>query len=127
MWGNRRGRLGGFLAEGSEIEGKYTCTGTVMLDAKLRGEITSTGTLIIGAKGVVQATVRAEAVVVRGEVVGNVTASERVDLKGSARIIGDVEAPVIAMEPGAVLDGRCRMTKDKPAQAPHGVVVPIKA
>ena len=48
MWGNRTGkaprtreRLGSFLEEGSEIEGKYTCAGTVMLDAKFSGEITS--------------------------------------------------------------------------------------
>ena len=43
-----------------------------------------------------------------------------------ARVTGDVEAPVIVMEKGAVLDGHCRMTKAKPAEAPHGVVVPIK-
>jgi len=134
MWGNRKGKvprlpshLGAFLDDGSEIEGKYTCTGTVMLDAKLRGEITAKGTLFIGEHGVVEATVRAAAVVVRGKVVGNMTASERVELKASARVTGDVEAPVVVMEEGAVLDGRCRMTKDKPAEVPFSaVVVPIK-
>jgi len=133
MWGNRkrkaqskRGRLGAFLDEGSEIEGSYTCTGTVMLDAKLRGEITATDTLIIGERGVVEATVRAATLVVHGQVFGNVTATERVELKGGARITGDVEAPVIVMEAGALLDGQCRMTKDKPAEAPLALVVPIK-
>ncbi len=128
MWGNRTGkeRLGAFLDEGSEIEGKYTCAGTVMLDAKFSGEITSKDTLVIGERGAVRANVRTAVLVVRGEVVGNVTASERVELKCSARITGDVEAPVIVMEKGAVLDGHCRMTKAKSAEAPHGVVVPIK-
>ena len=45
MWGKRTGkapgRIGAFLDEGSEIEGKYTCAGKVMLDAKFSGEITS--------------------------------------------------------------------------------------
>jgi cytoskeletal protein CcmA (bactofilin family) len=135
MWGNRkdgapgrRGRVGAFLDDGSELEGKYTCTGTVMLDAKLRGEITARDTLIIGDHGVVEATVRAGTLIVRGQVVGNVTASESVELKSSARVTGDVEAPVIVMEKGAMLDGRCRMTKDKPAEAsPSAVVIPIKA
>src|SRR5205809_2940490 len=133
MWGNRkgrargrRGRLGAFLDEGSEIEGKYTCTGTVMLDAKFSGEITSKDTLVIGEHGVVRATVRTATLVVRGELVGNVTASEQVVLEASARVTGDVEAPVIVMAKGAVLDGHCRMTKAKPAEAPHGVVIPIK-
>ncbi|TMB78915.1 MAG: polymer-forming cytoskeletal protein [Chloroflexi bacterium] len=130
MWGNKarkmRERLGGFLDEGSEIEGKYTCAGMVMLDAKFSGEITSKDTLVIGERSAVRATVRTAVLVVHGEVVGNVTASERVELKSSARVTGDVEAPVIVMEKGAVLDGHCRMTKAKPAEAPHGVVVPIK-
>ncbi len=111
MWGKPKRGVGAFLDDGSEIEGSYTCTGTVMLDAKLRGEITARDTLIIGDHGVVEATVRAAIVVVRGRVVGNVTASE------------SVEAPHIVMEAGAVLDGRCRMTIDKPAEAPLSAVV----
>ena len=69
---------------------------------------------------------RAAILVVHGQVIGDVTASERVELKGTARVIGDVEAPVIAMEAGAVLDGQCRMTKEQPAEAPLANVVPIK-
>jgi len=128
MWGKRNGRVGAFLDDGSEIEGKYHCAGTVMLDAKLRGEIMAKDTLIIGEHAVVEAAVEATILVVHGTIIGNVTATERVELKRSARITGDVEAPVIAMEPGAVLDGHCRMTKAKEADAPHsGVVVPFKA
>jgi len=130
MWRNRkrkmRGRLGAFLDEDSEIEGRYTCSGTVMLDAKLRGEITAQDTLIIGERAVVEATVRAAILVVHGQLVGDVTASERVELKGTARVTGDIEAPAMIMEAGAVLDGQCRMTKEKPADATHAVVVPIK-
>jgi cytoskeletal protein CcmA (bactofilin family) len=133
MWGKRkgkvpriRGHLAAFLDEGSEIEGKYTCTGTVLLDAKLRGEVTSRDTLIIGERGVVRANVHGATVVVRGEVVGTVTASERVELQCGARVTGDVEAPVIVMEAGAVLDGHCRMTKAKAGETPLAVVVPIK-
>ena len=128
IWGNRKRRVGAFLDDGSEIEGRYTCTGTVMLDAKLRGEITARDTLIIGEHGVVEATVRATNVVVRGTVVGNVTAAESIELKGTARVTGDIEAPRIVMEPGAVLDGRCRMTVDEPGEArlPTAMVVAIK-
>src|SRR5690242_3589345 len=121
MWRSRkgkapriRGRFGAFLDEGSEIEGKYTCAGTVLLNAKLRGEVTSRDVLIIGERGVVRATVHGATVVVSGELVGPVTASERVELRSGARVTGDIEAPVIVMEAGAVLDGHCRMTKTKP-------------
>ena len=132
MWGKRNkasrmpGGLGAFLDEGSEIEGRYRCAGTVMLDAKFKGEITSKDTLIIGERGVVHASVQTASLVVRGQLVGNVTATERVELTRSARVTGDIESPVLVMEEGAVHDGDCRMSKAKAAEGPLAVVVPIK-
>lgn len=130
MWGNRknkaRGQLGAFLDEGSEMEGNYTCTGTVMMDAKFRGEIVSKDTLILGERGVVHGNVQTATLVVRGEFVGDVVASERVELKSTARVTGDIESPVIVMEAGAVHDGHCRMAKAKSGELPLSVVIPIK-
>ena len=122
--------LSAYIDEASEIEGKYTFSGTVMLNGKFQGEIASTDTLIIGERGVVNATIRAGTVVINGELVGNVQATERVELKGSARVFGDVEAPVIVVEEGVLFEGHCRMTKSKPAEAVRDTrdfsVVPLK-
>ena len=103
--------LTAFIDEGSEIEGKYTFRGTVMLNGKFSGEIVSSDTLIIGEKGAVHANVRAGIVFINGEVVGNVQATERVELRGSARVYGDVEAPVVVLEEGVLFEGNCKMTK----------------
>jgi cytoskeletal protein CcmA (bactofilin family) len=103
--------LTAFIDEGSEIEGKYTFNGTVMLNGRFRGEIVTNDCLIIGEKGVVNASIRAGIVLVSGEIVGNVLASERVELRGSARVYGDVEAPVVVVEEGVLFEGHCRMTK----------------
>jgi cytoskeletal protein CcmA (bactofilin family) len=105
----KTGDLTAFIDEGSDIEGKYTFTGTVMLNGKFRGEISSTDTLIVGEKGVIHASIHAGVVLVSGQVVGNVVAKERVELRGAARVIGDVEAPVMVLEEGVVFDGHCRM------------------
>ncbi len=123
--------LTAFIDEGSEIEGKYTFSGTVMLNGRFRGEIVSNDTLIVGEKGVVNASIRAGVVMINGEVVGNVSASERVELRGSARVYGDVEAPVVVVEEGVLFEGHCRMTKARPvevAQPPARdfSVVPLK-
>ena len=123
--------LTAFIDEGSEIEGKYTFSGTVMLNGRFRGEIVSNDTLIIGEKGVVNASIRAGVVMISGEVVGNVNASERVELRGNARVYGDVEAPVVVIEEGVLFEGHCRMTKARPvevAQPParEFSVVPLK-
>lgn len=135
MWWRRkhrasapRGNLTAFIDEGSEIEGKYTFSGTVMLSGKFRGEIATTDTLIIGERGVVNATVRVGTAIIDGEVVGNVEATERIELKGKARVFGDLEAPVIVVAEGVLFEGHCRMTKAKPAEATTRdfSVVPLK-
>src|SRR6184192_3999762 len=118
MFGRKSGKpavkgndLTAFIDEGSEIEGKYTFNGTVMLNGKFSGEIVSSDSLIIGEKGIVNATVRAGIVLVNGEVIGNVFATERVELRGTARVYGDVEAPVIVVEEGVHFEGHCKNTK----------------
>jgi len=114
---SRSSDLTAFIDEGSEIEGKYTFQGTVMLNGKFSGEINSNDRLIIGEKGVVNATVRAGVVLINGEVIGNVFGGERVELRGTARVYGDVEAPVIVVEEGVLFEGHCKMTKGRPADA----------
>src|SRR5437867_5825555 len=102
---SRGGDLTAFIDEASEIEGKYTFSGTVMLNGKFKGEIHSGDTLIIGEKGVVNATIRAGVVLVNGEVIGNILGSDRVELRGTARVRGDVEAPVVVVEEGVTFEG----------------------
>jgi cytoskeletal protein CcmA (bactofilin family) len=109
-----RNGLTAFIDEGSEIEGRYTFSGTVMLNGRFKGEISTTDTLIIGDKGVMNGDVRAGQVLISGEVVGNVSAAERVELKRTARVFGDVEAPVVVVEEGVLFEGHCRMTKANP-------------
>jgi cytoskeletal protein CcmA (bactofilin family) len=119
------------IGEGSVIEGKYTFSGTLILNGQLRGEIVSNDRLMIGAKGIVNATIRAGTVLIEGEVTGNVNANERVELCGSARVYGDIEAPVVSIEAGVLFEGHCRMTKARPVDVSQSRprdfgVVPLK-
>ena len=114
---HRRADLSAYIDERSDIEGTYTFSGTVMLNGKFKGDIHSNDTLIIGEKGVVNAAITAGAVLINGELVGNVLATERVELRGSARVFGDVEAPVVVIEEGVLFEGHCRMTKTRQPEA----------
>jgi cytoskeletal protein CcmA (bactofilin family) len=118
-----RGRLGAFLDEGSEIEGSYTCTGTVTLHASVRGQVKAADTLIVGEQAVLQASVQAATLIVYGVIVGNVVASERIEIKANARVTGDIAAPIVVLEEGAVHDGHCRMTQ--PQAVPHAADPPL--
>lgn len=132
-WTRRKGpagrdHLSGYLDEGAHIEGKFAFSGTVMLNGRFTGEIESGDTLVVGERAMVRAAIRAGAVVVSGEVVGNVVATERVELRGTARVTGDIEAPVVVVDEGARFEGQCRMGR-APAQPPvshDGSVVPLR-
>ncbi len=119
-----------FIGEGSEIEGKYTFTGTrtVLLNGKFHGEIMTTDALIVGENAVVKATIRGRSVVIMGKVVGSVQASERVELKGAARVFGDLEAPVVVLEEGVLFEGQCWMAAMRPEEeeAQDPSVIPLK-
>lgn len=128
--GPRRSELTAFIDEGSEMEGRYTFRGTVMLNGRFKGEISSEDTLIIGERGVIAADIRAGRVLVSGEVTGNLRAMERIELKRTARVYGDVEAPVVVLEEGVLFEGHCRMAKPSPVvEVPPArdlAVVPLK-
>src|SRR3970282_214377 len=109
-----RNGLTAFIDEGSEIEGRYTFSGTVMVNGRFKGEISSTDTLIIGDKGGINGDIRAGRGLVSGEVVRTLLGTDRGQLKRAARVFGDVEAPVVVVEEGVLFEGHCRMTKTNP-------------
>ena len=115
MWGTKTKRRGpkgadltAYIDEGAEIEGACAFTGTVMLNGTVRGRITSTDTVIVGEKGAVHAEVQAPTIVVSGQVGGNLVASQRLEMRRGARIVGDVDAPIVVMEEGVSFQGHCR-------------------
>src|SRR6185503_15210293 len=79
------------INEGTEIEGKVAFSGTVLVNGRVRGEIVSNDTLVIGEKGVIHASIRSSVVEVLGEVVGNILATDRIELQPSCRVYGDIE------------------------------------
>jgi cytoskeletal protein CcmA (bactofilin family) len=101
--------LSAFIDQGSEFEGKLTFKDTVRIDGCFRGEITSQNTLIVGETGEIMAVVRSREVIVSGSVTGNIFASDRLVLHKTARVEGDVEAGSIAIEEGALLNGKVTM------------------
>jgi len=122
---------GTVIADGSEIEGKFTFSGTATINGRLRGEIVSNDSLVVGEKGIVNGSIRAGVVHIAGEVVGDVTASDRLELHSQCRVYGDVEAPVVIIEEGALLEGQCRMGRNRPATVTQPVsrdpsVMPLK-
>ncbi|MGE3510281.1 MAG: polymer-forming cytoskeletal protein, partial [Vicinamibacterales bacterium] len=71
--------------------------------------------LTIDSDGSVEATVSAHTIVVSGTATGILTASAKVVIKDTAKIDGDVSAPVISLAEGAVVNGRIETAEKKAA------------
>lgn len=84
-----------------------------MIRGKVSGEISAGGLLVIDGEAVVNADINAPRVIIKGLVKGDVTASEKVEVRVTGTLVGNVTAPEIFMETGCVFNGRCTMTGKK--------------
>ena len=77
------------LGKGCVVSGDFSCETAARIDGKVEGNVRISGQLIVGADGVIHGDVEATAVVIGGEIIGNVFAPERAELISTARLIGD--------------------------------------
>jgi cytoskeletal protein CcmA (bactofilin family) len=97
-----------------EVSGSEDLTIEGQIDGKieLRDHILS-----IGSSGRVQAHIVAKAIVVHGQVTGNLTAAEKVDIRENGSVEGDIVAPRVAIADGAKFRGSVDMRREEPATA----------
>ncbi len=110
------GTLTAFIDQGSEFTGKLTFKDTVRIDGRFEGEIASENTLIVGETGCVHADIQSEVVVISGEVRGDIHANRQITLHKTARVVGDLHTVGLAIEEGAVLNGKIDMGSPAPAK-----------
>jgi cytoskeletal protein CcmA (bactofilin family) len=89
------------------IKGELSGSEDLYLDGQVEGSITLKGnSLTVGPNGQVKASVEAKGIVVQGKLEGNIQASDRVDLRKSAVVTGDITTQRISIEEGAFLKGK---------------------
>ncbi len=104
-----------FIDHGADFEGTLRLSESFCIDGEFRGSIESASTVIVGENAGIEAHVRGRDVIVAGAVVGNVTATRQLTLRGTGRIHGDIETPSLEVERGAVLNGSTRMVRPEVA------------
>lgn len=110
----KMGSISTFLGSDSTIEGTLEFQGTIRLDGNVRGKIISNGgTVIVGEKAVINAELIVDGAIIMGEVNGTIDAKERIEVYPPGRVIGDIHAPVISIDTGAVFNGNCGMKAKK--------------
>ena len=97
------------------IKGELSCSEDLYIDGQVEGTIDPKGhRLTIGPNGRVKANVNACAVIVQGKLEGNIQASDRVDLKQSAVVMGDITTQRISIDEGAHFKGGVNIQKEEP-------------
>ncbi len=109
------------------IKGDLTGNEDLVIDGNIEGRIDlPNNQLTIGPEGKIKADIHAKSAVVVGHVSGNVSATERIEVQESGIVDGDVQAPRLVIQEGAVLNGAVEMS-DAKRQAPAEPVKKVAA
>ena len=98
------------IGQSVQINGELTGQEDLIIDGKIDGKIVlKDHQLTIGANGHITAEVHAKAVQVNGQICGNITADDKVEITSSGSVIGDITAPRVALADGSSFKGSIDM------------------
>jgi len=103
------GQVDTLIGPDTSLRGSYHSKNSVRVDGEIYGNIASEDGVIIGEKGMVRGNITARAVVISGKVKGNVTAYQRLEIRSTAQVEGDLSTPALFIEEGALFEGNCQM------------------
>lgn len=107
------------IGKGAECNGDFTAEGSVRIDGIVNGNVTVTGTLIVGAVGSINGDVSAHSTVVGGEIIGDVSVTEKTELTSTAKVIGNISTVLIVIDENAIFQGSCNMNQEIPEKRPR--------
>ena len=105
------------IGKGLILHGNITGSESLFIDGKVEGSISLPGNRVtVGRNGIVEATINAREIVVMGKIRGNVTATDRVDIRAEGGLTGDVIAARVSVEDGAFFKGGIDIRKPEAKQ-----------
>ena len=116
-----QGSLNSILGQGCKVKGDIEIQGTIRIDGDFEGSIKCPETLIIGKSGTVKANVTVKNAIIGGKLVGNISASNKIELQSASHVEGDIETARLVIDEGVFFEGQCKMggkvmSEAKPAE-----------
>jgi cytoskeletal protein CcmA (bactofilin family) len=99
----------GVIGQGLFIKGELHGEGDLIIEGRVEGEITLKRHLLIESSGVILADIQTEAITIKGEMRGNMVATDKVEIHADARVVGDIKAPRVVISDGAQFKGHIEM------------------
>lgn len=112
----KKDQINAFLGADTEFEGKLSFRGVVRIDGRFKGEILTEGTLIVGESASLECNIHVSHIIISGEIRGNITASDRIEIHAPGKVFGNIQAPTVVIDEGVVFEGNCRMKKMKESE-----------
>lgn len=94
------------LSSDVEITGSVIFTNDLLVDGRIDGEIASEGNLTVGENAKLKAEIMTGSIVVHGKGHGNITVTDRAELRAGSEVVGDIKAQILTVEAGAVFVGK---------------------
>ncbi len=101
------------IGKDTVFTGTLEVKGAVRVDGTVKGKIICSDVVTVGSGGYVEADVDSQTAVIAGKVVGNLVASEKIELQAKSDIEGDIRTKSLVVEQGAVFCGSCHMKEGK--------------
>ena len=102
------------LGSGSHFSGNVKVQGNLRIDGEFEGDINCRETLEVGKSGVLKGTLTVKNASIAGRVFGNITATERIELKAGSHLEGDLVTKRLVIDEGVFFEGNCRMGEKSP-------------
>jgi len=112
---------GGFIGQGTKVNGKFLFEGTTTIDGEVNGDIQVHGHLIIGEHAAIEGKILATSVLIQGKVTGDVLAEKKIEIHPPGILFGDITTPNLVIGDGAIFEGNSYMKREQK----EGKVLPL--
>ena len=107
--GETEGLMNTIIGKDTVINGTLDIKGSLRIDGTVKGKIICSDCVTVGATGTVEAEIDSNTAIIAGRMVGNVCATEKIELQAKCEMEGDLKAKSLVIEQGAVFCGACNM------------------
>jgi cytoskeletal protein CcmA (bactofilin family) len=108
------GLMNTIVGKDTVITGTIDVKGALRVDGTVKGKVISSDCVTVGATGLVEAEIESNSAVVAGRMVGNIVATEKIELQAKCEMEGDLKTKSLVIEQGAIFCGACNMKDTRP-------------
>jgi cytoskeletal protein CcmA (bactofilin family) len=104
------------ISPDAEFKGSLKFKDSLRIDGSFEGEIESQGTLFVGKSGLVKAEIHVGNIIIEGKIEGNITCDDKIELRSTAKMFGDIQAARLTIAEGVSIVGKCSVSSQKPME-----------